>query len=381
MLTLWGASHSLYTGKVRSYLIKKGLPFRELLPSHPRFQAEVVSALRFFVVPVVETPDGVLLQDSTVIIDELERRFPSRPMVPKTPVQRVVAHLLDGFGTQGMLAAAMHYRWSYRAEQEHFLRAEFGRAVYQGTDPKQRSAAGTELMAHFSSFLPMLGISPETAPALEAAHEALLDALEIHFQHQPYLLGGCPSIADFGFMGPLYAHLARDPVPGALMKRRAPNVYRWTERMNLASIADGEFPGHAETWYPDDAIAPTLEPVLSLLFTDWGSQLAADACFTNTWLEQNPELPAGQLVSNTGERTTHPSLGTISHSLRGTNVQRGSMPYGLWHFERGALEARGLSGVDRKRFDALVQRLGGSELMKLRLSRPLLREDYVLVWG
>ena len=32
----------------------------------------------------------------------------------------------------------------------------------------------------------------------------------------PYLLGGRPSIADFGFMAPLFAHLGRDPVPAAL---------------------------------------------------------------------------------------------------------------------------------------------------------------------
>ena len=73
----------------------------------------------------------------------------------------------------------------------------------------------------------------------------MLDALDVHFQHYPYLLGGLPSIADFGSMAPLFAHLGRDPVPSSLMKNRAPNVHRWTERMNLPAIADGEFPEQA----------------------------------------------------------------------------------------------------------------------------------------
>ena len=88
-MTLWCTPHSLYSGKVRSYLIKKGLPFREFLPPHERFQQAVVPTLRHFVVPVLETTDGKFIQDSTIIIEELERRFPERPMVPGTPVQRV----------------------------------------------------------------------------------------------------------------------------------------------------------------------------------------------------------------------------------------------------------------------------------------------------
>ncbi len=87
-LILWCTPHSAYSGKVRSYLIKKGLPFREMFPPHPRFQTEVLPALLQFVIPVVETTDGKLIQDSTVIIEELERRFPERPMVPTTPVLR-----------------------------------------------------------------------------------------------------------------------------------------------------------------------------------------------------------------------------------------------------------------------------------------------------
>ncbi len=41
-VTLWGPTSSLYSGKTRAYLIKKGIPFRALNPSHPRYMSEIV---------------------------------------------------------------------------------------------------------------------------------------------------------------------------------------------------------------------------------------------------------------------------------------------------------------------------------------------------
>jgi hypothetical protein len=45
------------------------------------------------------------------------------------------------------------------------------------------------------------------------------------------MLGGRPTLADFAMMGPLYAHLFRDPVPGKLVRTRAPLVGSWIERV------------------------------------------------------------------------------------------------------------------------------------------------------
>lgn len=377
--TLWGTPHSLYTGKIRSYLIKKGVPFRERIPADPEFQARIVPAVGLFVVPVLETPDGRIIQDSADIIDHLEGRFSERPMLPPTPVQRAVALLIDGFGTEGMLAPAMHYRWSYRSEQENFLRAEFGRAVHSGPNRQERLAAGTQLMDYFSGTLPFLGVSAATIPAVEAAYEELLDALDIHFQHYPYLLGGHPSIADFGMMAPMFAHLGRDPYPASLMKNRAPNVYRWTERMNLSGIADGEFPDCAATWLPDDGIPATLEPVLGLIFNDWGPQLSADAAAFNAWIGSNPDLAAGQLVNVDQARKVHPTLGPVSYPWRGCTVDKASAPHGLWLFGKVLAAAAVMDVASRARWTDLAARNGGTEIMALRFGRPLKRENCVLV--
>ena len=58
---------------------------------------------------------------------------------------------------------------------------------------------------------------------------------------RPICSAGGPTIADYGFMGPLYAHLARDPYPSVLMKQRAQRVWRWTERMNAPVLDASEY--------------------------------------------------------------------------------------------------------------------------------------------
>jgi glutathione S-transferase len=376
---LWGSPHSYYTGKIRSYLIKKGVPYREEFAFHPQFQARILPAVRLFVLPILETPDGRILQDTTDMIGYIEARLPRPLMIPESPVQKAVAWLLGAFGSEGLLAPGMHYRWSYRAEQENFLCAEFGRLLRGGPDRDARIATARHTMQYFNDFLPALGVTTQTIPAVEAAYCELLDALDEHFLNFPYLLGGRPSIADFGLMAPMFAHLARDPVPATLMKNRAPNVYRWTERMNLARIGDGEFPGSPETYPANDGLPATLEPVLRLAFQDWGAQLLADAALYNAWIESHPGMAAGTMVSVTGERKVHPSLGPIEYAWRDCTMSRSSSPHGLWHFDKAAAHARALTGDAKTRFDALVARTGGDRVMAIRLARPMARRDYVLV--
>jgi hypothetical protein len=44
MYYLYGAPHSAFTAKARSYLIKQGIPFEERAFGHPRFMRDIVPA-------------------------------------------------------------------------------------------------------------------------------------------------------------------------------------------------------------------------------------------------------------------------------------------------------------------------------------------------
>ncbi len=378
--TFWGGALSLFSGKVRSYLIKKGIPYREFYASHPDFKERLRPIVRLGVTPILETPQGDVLQDSTEIIDFMECRLPANSMIPATPVQRIVARLFDAYGTEHLMLPAMHFRWGepYLSEQRHFLNAEFGRVSLITSDRDAQRAAGAKMISYFSGMLPTMGGTPETAPAIEAEYFDLLELLDLHFQHVPYMLGGHPSIADFGMMAPLYAHLGRDPAPARLMALRAPNVTRWIERMNLAVIEDAEFPDCAPGFPADDALPPTLEPILKQIFRDWTPELLANANCFNEWVAANPDMPTGQQICLDGKRRVHPTLGPIEYPLRGITIQRASAPQTLWHFEKAAAHARALSGDAREQFAALIQRVGGEAAMALQLARPIVRQDYVL---
>jgi glutathione S-transferase len=375
---LWGTPHSLFTGKVRSYLLKKQVPFTELLASDARFLGEVVPKVGHMVIPVIETPEGELIQDTTAIIDHVEARTAGPQLTPPGPVQQVVVQFLDAFGSNYLMPAAMHYRWSYRTDQEAFLRTEFARAVPPQLPYDQRLAMAGAIMDRFNGFLPKLGVSPDTIPAIEAAYEELLDALEAHFRLHPYLFGGRPSLADFGMIAPLYAHLARDPVPARLMRTRAPNVARWTERMNVTAIADPEFPGMTE--FPaDDAIPESLEAVLQVAFSQWEPGILADAACFDGWVAGLDEAAPGTVVALGGKRQVHPHVGMIEYPWRGITMRRASHIHSLWHLARAQDAAQALGNNNRARLDQLLGRTGGRWLTAMSTSRRIDRRENILV--
>jgi hypothetical protein len=236
----------------------------------------------------------------------------------------------------------------------------------------------TAVMQQMNDYLGYLGVTAETVPAVESSYEALLGILDEHFSRHPYVLGGRPSIADFGLMAPLFAHLSRDPHPSHLMKLRAPNVYRWTERMNLAQIRDDEFWDQEETYPAGDELPPTLVPLLEHIFSDWGPELAAYVRRFNEWIATEPSLPPGHLVSGSGERRVHPSLGEVTYELRGRTFRRQCAVQAVWHFEQEAARARALKGAAADRWRDLLEATGGTAMMGLHPARGMRRSRSVL---
>lgn len=376
---LWGTPHSLYTGKARSYLIKKQIPFVERVPGDQRFLGEIVPTIGHMVVPVLETADGQLVQDTSAIIDHLEALYPDPVLVPAGGVQQVIAAVLDAFGSNYLLPLAMHYRWTYRAEQELFLQAEFARAVPPALPYEHRLAMAGAIMQRFNGFLPNLGVTPDVIPAMEESYHELLAVLEAHFRQHPYLLGGRPSLADFGLIAPLYAHLARDPVPAQLMRTVAPSVARWTERMNSPAIADSDYADTSATFPVDDAIPETLEDVLRVAFAHWGPGLAADAAQFDAWLAGLEDAAPGTLVSHDGERQVHPHVGRVSYAWRGVTIERASQIHSLWHLARAQALAAALPPEQAASLTALLERTGGTAIMATRTARAMSRTENVLV--
>ncbi|ELR14562.1 glutathione Stransferase [Acanthamoeba castellanii str. Neff] len=230
MYTLLGAEVSLYTGKVRAYLRYKRIPFTEVVASAEVYRTVIIPKTGVSYIPVLLTPDGeTAVQDTTDIIDFLERRFPTNPIYPATPCQRLVSLLFEVYADEWLVIPAMHYRWSF-PENLDFIYREFGRT---NLPDASASAQGKKVAAKFAGSLPFLGVSDQTKAAIEEWFETFLGQLDAHFAQHAFLLGGRPTLGDFGLMGPLYAHISRDPYPGRLLRAKAPHVVQWLERMQF----------------------------------------------------------------------------------------------------------------------------------------------------
>src|SRR5690606_35588473 len=148
-----------------------------------------------------------------------------------------------------------------------------------------------------------LGVTPHSRAALEQSYLALLAELDRHFAEHDFLLGGRPSIGDYGLIGPLYAHLYRDPASGRLMREKAPPVAAWVERM----------------------IEPPAArlPVLPRMFPAQVPVLQETARQLQQWADANPdtlEIPR--------------AIGSLRYRVGDTEEERLVFPYNLWMWQR-----------------------------------------------
>ena len=142
IMQVYGSKISYYTGKFETYLRYRSIPYASLpTVAHSRKLIEGVGIVQM---PVVRVADGRWMTDTTPMIAWLENQQDEPTIYPADPALSFIALLIEDYGDEWLWRAAMHYRWSYRAEQEQFLRAEFGRSVHAGNNREERLAAGEQ---------------------------------------------------------------------------------------------------------------------------------------------------------------------------------------------------------------------------------------------
>ena len=352
---LYGGDHSLYTGKARAYLRFKGLDWEEKTASREIYKTVLLPKTGVAIVPVLATADGHYVQDTTDIIDFLEAAHPGVSVYPEAPLQRLVALLLELYGDEWLVMPAMHYRWSVLDQQRDFIFSEFGRMSAPEASPEEQLAIGEQTSKKFRGSVTALGVSEQTKAAIEQVYLEFLDQLNEHFSHYDFLLGSRPSIGDFGFMGPLYAHLGRDPVPKALMQDRAPRVYAWVERMNDPVPLSGEF-------LPDDEIPATLLPILKTMCRDQLPDVLDVIRNNASWLEKHP----GQSIPRV--------LGMHRFTTGSATGERFIHSYAQWLFQRPYAHYHRLRGEAREAADALLRSVGGYEALNVDISHWVARK-------
>ena len=378
VITLYAAPMSLWSGKARAYLRKQGISFNEVMPGHPCYKEKIIPHTKRGIVPVVQLPDDTVIQDTVDIIDYFEHSDQARFSVyPNTPKQRLVALTLDMFGSEGLLKVAMHYRWNFLEDNRAFIELEFGDHIAPGATPAVIQGVAHKVMAPMQAYLPLLGLNDNTIPAVEAQYLELLALLNTHFEQHPYLLGGLPSVADYGLFAPLYAHLSRDPHPSAIMKSKAQRVYRWIERMNAPDSDMAEFGEYPQQYFADDKIPQTLQAILCLVAKDFLPELTIAVSEIDQWLAENPNVE-GQCVT---EKPRVKALKQMDYPFRGVTVTSMVIPYQLYMLQRITDFFAGCNASDKALLDEFYTALGLQDWLSLTASRRVERVNLIEVWG
>jgi len=332
----YAAEISYFSAKVRPALRYKGVHYLELRPD---YRNVILPRTGMAFIPIVVTPDDETWQDTSDILDALERRVPAPPLYPTTPVQRLVTLLLELYADEFLILPAMHYRWDF-PESVQKARADF--AAFLGAAETAKRAA--DMM---SGSLPLLGVTPASVPAIEAHTRELLDVLSAHFAARPYLLGDRMSLADCALMGPLYAHLYLDAVPGRLLRETAMPVCQWIERMNHPD------PEAGGAWLADDALAPTLAPLLRLVGRDAVPVVLDATRAFEAWAD-----------GRRGDGDEPPrAVGSHPTRLRGVEAHRYTSSYTLWMVQRPLDAYRVLAADERAAVDRALAGTGCEALL------------------
>ncbi len=354
----YGWSVSPYSAKTRAYMTYKGVAFDDIEPSGARLFGPIRRAVGRSVMPTVLTPEGAWLQDSSDIIDTLERRHPAPSVIPPGPRQRIASLLLELHADEWLPLVAMHTRWN-RPENARFAVDEFARSGF----PRLPRALGRRLIrpiaAKMRGYLPPLGVTPETAPGIERHLARLLDALERQLAAQPYVLGGRPCIGDFALFGPLWAHVYRDP-DSTYMFDDSPSVRAWMQRLRAPASAPAD-----AAFLPDDQVPEALDPLFRQLFAEQFAYVLQLADAIDRYCDEHPDA------------TRVPrSLGDHPFSIGGAQGTRKLITFTWWMAQRPLDVYRSLDASARAPVDAWLDRVGGREAMQRPVRNRFVREDF-----
>ncbi|MTI42163.1 glutathione S-transferase family protein [Roseibium hamelinense] len=250
---LLGLEASPYTMKVQSYFKFKDIPFEWItrsLANEKLFQKYAKIQL----IPLVFFPSGETMQDSTLIIERIERETGGTSIHPEDKTLWFLSCLFEEFGDEWCNKLMFFQRWFYAAD----AKATGARLAHDRLEGKWYRSIVKPAVAHLmvKRQVPRLvysGGNDTNIPQLKQSFENLVAILEMHFRERPYLLGGRPCFGDFGLWCNLYEAWT-DPTAKSYIENNAPHLVLYIQRM-LTPSDQGPFEAL-------DALAPTLTPIL-----------------------------------------------------------------------------------------------------------------------
>jgi len=265
-----GMTQSYFTRKMTGYFDYKGIPWllRRFAGNSPRAMAAGFQGG----VPVIETPDGQFMWDSTPMIHHLELRFPQPAVLPDDPVQRFLCYVVEDAADEWLYRPAVGTRWHF-AENHAVAGVELARdvTVQMSLSCDQAYAVAG---AHVRSSWGPLGVTADNMQFwVDDVLRPWMRVLGAHLAQRPYLFGARPALADFALFGGNAAHFVNDPLCRRWVEEDAPAVVQHTH--HLLEPEDQQF----GVWNTAGDVPETLVALLANLGTmylPWVSRACAD---------------------------------------------------------------------------------------------------------
>jgi glutathione S-transferase len=251
-LRVYGSEISYFTGKLEAYLRYKEIPYERIAMSARYVNRVVPRATGVAQMPAVVLPDGRWMTDTTPMIAWLETQRPEPSVIPRDPVQAFASRLLEDYADEWLWRPAMHYRWSHRPDALLLSRRIVTELLAEVPAPPWLKRWAIRRRQH-GGYVRGDGVTARTRAHVEGIYLRTLASLEAMLATRPFLLGGAPTLADFGFFGSMFRHFALDPTPGALMRERAPGVFAWVGRVwnaRASRLQAGLLDGIPSDWGP-----------------------------------------------------------------------------------------------------------------------------------
>lgn len=230
-LPIVGAPGSPYSRKLRAVLRYRGIPYAWHHQGAP--EAQSLPRPRVALLPQLILPDANgtprACTDTTPLIRELERRFPSaRSVVPTDAVLRFLDELIEDYADEWLTKCMFHYRWAFVPDIAKA--AAILPRWFRTNQPEETAVVfGEQFSKRQIDRLAVVGSSEATASLIEDSYTSLLRVLDAHLIEHRFVLGERPGAGDFALYGQLTQLAAFDPTPGAIALQTAPRVVAWVD--------------------------------------------------------------------------------------------------------------------------------------------------------
>lgn len=216
--TWYGHPFSYFSMKLDAALGFYGLPFNKVEVTLATELEPIRKRAGTHMIPVLETPEGWALWDTTPIMFMLDARVPNRAMFGNG-LNGLLVHMIENFLDEWLGRTMVHYRWHY-PESAEFAAPQLA----SGNKDVAKGIAAWGLKACRATGVD----TPHQQKMAEAEYERILNTAELQLGQSRYLMGNAPCAVDAVILGGLRAHTMKDPAPARLVAR-FPRVVEWAK--------------------------------------------------------------------------------------------------------------------------------------------------------